>query len=199
MLNNVWKIFSEPREAWDSIREADLSLANLFLRVLIPLALISPIAGYIGTTKFGWQIGTGEPVRLTSESALQISVVYFGAILVAVYVISQLIHWMSQSYGEKLALNKSAALAVYTAVPLFFAGFFQLYPVLWINFLFGLPALAYAVYLLYSGVPIMMQIPTERGFLFATAVLAVGLVALVGLLASTVVLWGFGLGPTFIQ
>ena len=199
MLDNVWKIFSEPREAWDSIREADLSLANLFLRVLIPLALISPIAGYIGTTKFGWQIGTGEPVRLTSESALQISVVYFGAILVAVYVISQLIHWMSQSYGEKLALNKSAALAVYTAVPLFFAGFFQLYPVLWINFLFGLPALAYAVYLLYSGVPIMMQIPTERGFLFATAVLAVGLVALVGLLASTVVLWGFGLGPTFIQ
>ena len=199
MLNNVWKIFSEPREAWDSIREADLSLASLFLRVLIPLALISPIAGYIGTTKFGWQIGTGEPVRLTSESALQISVVYFGAILVAVYVISQLIHWMSQSYGEKLALNKSAALAVYTAVPLFFAGFFQLYPVLWINFLFGLPALAYAVYLLYSGVPIMMQIPTERGFLFATAVLAVGLVALVGLLASTVVLWGFGLGPAFIQ
>ena len=199
MLNNVWKIFSEPREAWDSIREADLSLASLFIRVLIPLALISPVAGYIGTTKFGWQIGTGEPVRLTSESALQISVVYFGAILVAVYVISQLIHWMSQSYGEKLALNKSAALAVYTAVPLFFAGFFQLYPVLWINFLFGLPALAYAVYLLYSGVPIMMQIPTERGFLFATAVLAVGLVALVGLLASTVVLWGFGLGPAFIQ
>ena len=199
MLNNVWKIFSEPREAWNSIREADLSLASLFIRVLIPLALISPIAGYIGTTKFGWQIGTGEPVRLTSESALQISIVYFGAILVAVYVISQLIHWMSQSYGEQLALNKSAALAVYTAVPLFLAGFFQLYPVLWINFLFGLPALAYAVYLLYSGVPIMMQIPTERGFLFATAVLAVGLVALVGLLASTVVLWGFGLGPAFIQ
>ena len=199
MLNNVWKIFSEPREAWNSIREADLSLASLFIRVLMPLALISPIAGYIGTTKFGWQIGTGEPVRLTSASALQISIVYFGAILVAVYVISQLIHWMSQSYGEKLALNKSAALAVYTAVPLFFAGFFQLYPVLWINFLFGLPALAYAVYLLYSGVPIMMQIPTERGFLFATAVLAVGLVALVGLLASTVVLWGFGLGPAFIQ
>ena len=72
-----------------------------------------------------------------------------------------------------------------------------LYPVLWINFLFGLPALAYAVYLLYSGVPIMMNIPPEKGFLFASAVLAVGLVALVGLLASTVVLWSYGLGPAF--
>ena len=45
----------------------------------------------------------------------------------------------------------------------------------------------------------MMDIPPEKGFLFASAVLAVGLVALVGLLASTVVLWSFGLGPAFIS
>ncbi len=57
--------------------------------------------------------------------------------------------------------------------------------------------LAYTVYLFYSGVPIMMQIPTERAFLFASAVMAVGLVALVGLLAATVMLWGIGIGPTF--
>ena len=56
-----------------------------------------------------------------------------------------------------------------------------------------------AVYLLYAGVPIMMDIPPEKGFLFASAVLAVGLVALVGLLASTVVLWSYGLGPAFMS
>ena len=199
MLKHVWRIISEPREAWNDIRDSNESLPGIFLTVLAPLALISPVAGYIGTTQFGWQIGAGDPVRLTGASAAQISLVYFGAILVSVFVISQLIHWMSETYGQKLPLNKCAALAVYTAVPLLFAGFFQLYPVLWINFLFGLPALAYSVYLLYTGVPIMMQIPPERGFMFATAVLAVGLVALVGLLASTVVLWGFGIGPSFIS
>jgi hypothetical protein len=46
-------------------------------------------------------------------------------------------------------------------------------------------------------VPIVMGISAERGFLFSSAVLAVGLVALVGLLASTVVLWSYGLGPSF--
>jgi hypothetical protein len=197
ILNNVWNIITQPAATWEEIRNADESLPQIFVSVLIPLALISPIAGFIGTTQFGWQIGVGDPVKLTTGSAMQISVVYFGAILVSVFVISLLIHWMSETYGKQLALSKCAALAVYTAVPLFFAGFFQLYPVLWINFLFGLPALAYSVYLLYLGVPIMMEIPVERGFMFSTSVLAVGLVALVGLLASTVVLWGFGLGPSF--
>lgn len=198
MLKHVWEILSEPRDGWAKVRDEDWSVIELYGRVIIPLALISPIAGLIGTTQFGWQIGGSGAVKLSFGSALQISFVYFGAILVAVYVLGQLIRWMSETYGAEQPLIRCLALAAYTAVPLFLAGFFQLYPVLWINFLFGLPALAYTVYLLYSGVPIMMEIPVERGFLFASAILAVGLVALVGLLATTVIMWSFGLGPAFV-
>ena len=199
LLKHVWDILTIPKTAWEAIRDEDWSVVEVYVRVLVPLAIISPVAGFIGTTRFGWQIGAGDPVKLTSGSALQISIVYFGAILVAVYVIGALIHWMSETYGAKKPMSRCLALAVYTAVPLFLVGFIQIYPVLWINFLFGLPALAYAVYLLYSGVPVMMEIPPERGFMFASAILAVGLVALVGLLASTVVLWSYGLGPSFIS
>ena len=42
-----------------------------------------------------------------------------------------------------------------------------------------------------------MEIPAERGFLYASAVLAVGLIALVALLAMTALLWGMGLQPVF--
>jgi hypothetical protein len=73
----------------------------------------------------------------------------------------------------------------------------EVYPVLWLNMLMGLPALAYTVYLLYTGLPIMMEIPTERGFLYSSAVLAVGLIALVSLLGMTALLWGMGLQPVF--
>jgi len=76
-------------------------------------------------------------------------------------------------------------------------GVFQMVPVLWLNLVIGLPALAYTVFLLYVGIPEMMEIPAERGFLFASAVLAVGLVGLVGLLAVTVLLWGIGVAPVF--
>lgn len=196
-MTHVWGLFTEPREAWVRIRDRQWSVAELYLKVVLPLALISPISGLIGTTQVGWQIANEEPVKLTFASALQISIIYYGAILVAVFVIGMLIRWMGETYGANQSLARCIALAVYTCTPLFLIGFFQMYPVLWLNFLVGLPALAYSVYLLYSGVPVMMEIPPERGFLFSSAVLAVGLVALVGLLATTVVLWSFGVGPAF--
>ncbi|MDZ7840771.1 MAG: Yip1 family protein [Gammaproteobacteria bacterium] len=197
LLKHVWGILSEPRTTWARIRDEGWTIPDLYLRVVVPLALISPIAGFIGTTQFGWQIGAGAPIKLTVSSAAQISIVYFGAILVTLFVIGALIYWMSDTYGSSQPLSQCVAIAAYAAVPLFLVGIFQIYPVLWINFLIGLPALAYAVYMLYLGVPIVMNISAERGFLFSSAVLAVGLVALVGLLASTVVLWSYGLGPSF--
>jgi hypothetical protein len=48
-------------------------------------------------------------------------------------------------------------------------------------------------------VPIMMGISEDRGFLFSSAVLAVGLVAFVALLATTAILWGMGLEPQFTR
>jgi len=43
----------------------------------------------------------------------------------------------------------------------------------------------------------MMEVSTDRGFLFSSAILTVGLIALVGLLAVTVSMWSFGLGPGY--
>jgi hypothetical protein len=104
---------------------------------------------------------------------------------------------MGRTYGTKQTLSQCIALAAYTATPLYLSGIMLLYPMLWLNLLIGLPVLAYTVYLLYTGVPIIMGIPAERGFLFATAVLAVGLVTLVAVLAATVILWDIGVGPVF--
>jgi hypothetical protein len=96
-------------------------------------------------------------------------------------------------------LSQCVVLAAYTATPLFLIGIMELYPVLWVNMVVGIVALAYTVYLLYSGVPIMMRISEDRGFLFSSAVLAVGLVAFVALLAVTAILWGMGLEPNFTR
>ena len=74
-----------------------------------------------------------------------------------------------------------------------------LVPILWLNFLLGLPALGYTVVLLYTGLPIMMGISQEKGFLFSSAVLAVGLVALVTMMVTTALLWGYGFAPQFVD
>ena len=197
ILRHVKGLLTDPKHEWEKIRDNNESVSECYLYHVLPMAAISPLAGILGTTLIGWQIAGGTPVKLTPGSAIQIGIVYYLAILFTVFVIGVLVHWMSETYGAKQSLSRCVAIAAYTATPLFLVGVMQLYPVLWINFIVGLPALAYTVYLLYTGVPIMMEISLERGFLFSSAVLAVGLVALVGLLVSTVMLWSFGLGPSF--
>jgi hypothetical protein len=50
---------------------------------------------------------------------------------------------------------------------------------------------------LYLGIPIVMQIPKERGFLFSSAVLAVCLVIIIVIMVGSVILWDFGAAPRF--
>lgn len=196
-LRHVLGLFTGPRDEWIAIRDKRYSVLQSFTRHTCILAIIPALAGFIGTTQIGWQIGAGDPVKLTVASAANIANLYYLAMLAAVYSMGWMIHWMSRTYGAEQPLSQCVALATYTATPLFLIGVMQLYPILWLNFTLGLPVLGYTVYLFYTGVPIMMEIPEERGFLFSSAVMAFGLVTLVALLAITVLLWGMGLEPVF--
>ena len=195
VLNHVWGLFAHPKDEWKSIKGERCSVGKCFCSHVLILAAIPAIAGYIGTTQVGWSFGGFEVHRLTIASATQIALLTYLTMLMAVFSLGFAIHWMGQTYGSKQTLPQAIALAAYSATPLWIMSFFFLYPVLWFNMLIGLPALAYTVYLLYTGVPVMMGVNQERGFLFASAVLAVGLVMLVAVLAAMAVLWSMGMGP----
>lgn len=199
VVKHVWGLFVNPKREWLAIRDEESTIGKSYTRHIMLLALIPALSGFIGTTQFGWQIGVGDPVKLTLQSAGVIAVLYYLAMIVGVYSMGWMIHWMGETYGADSPLSQCVVLAAYTATPLFLIGIMELYPVLWLNMVLGIPALAYTVYLLYTGVPIMMGISEDRGFLFSSAVLGVGLVAFVALLAVTALLWGWGIEPSFTR
>lgn len=196
-LKHVWGLFTHPVQEWQAIRGGRCSDSKCYYSHVFILAALPVIAGFYGTTQVGWEIGNRGVIKLTTDSALQISALYYITLLVGVFTIGKLIQWMGQTYDATQPLSICIALSTYTAMPLFLVGIVQIYPALWLNLVMGLPALAYSVYLLYTGVPVMMDVSKEQGFLFSSAVLAVGLVTLVAILAATVVLWGMGFGPVF--
>ncbi|MCP4469349.1 MAG: YIP1 family protein [Gammaproteobacteria bacterium] len=196
-IQHIIGLFTDPMREWVTIRQQYRSGSGGLVGHVLILALIPAVSGYIGTTQVGWRIGVGDPIRITGDSAASIAIIYYVALLVGIFSIGWVIHLLGKVYDVNKPLPLCIALAAYTATPLFLIGLMQVYPVLWLNMLMGLPALAYTVYLLYSGLPIMMDIPPERGFLYSSAVLAVGLVALVAMLAMTALLWGMGLQPVF--
>ena len=197
VVNHILGLFRDPKEQWKAIRDEECSVAGCYTRHTLVLAAIPAVSGLIGTTVFGWQIGARDPVHLTFNSALVIAILYYLAMLVGVYSMGAMIRWMGVTYGAEQPISRTVMLAAYVATPLFLIGIFELYPILWLNMVVGLPALAYTVYLLYTGLPIMMEVSEERGFLFSSAVLGVGLVTLVAMLAATAFLWGIGIQPAF--
>ncbi len=198
ILKHVWGLFAHPKGEWTSIRDEHATISKCYCSHVLLLAAIPVVAYFIGTTQVGWQIGTTS-VRLDARSALAIAALTYLTMLVGVLSVGKAIHWMAPTYGSDQPLTQAIGLAAYVATPLWLVGAMFVYPVLWLNLLIGLPALAYTVYLLYTGLPVMMRVPEERGFLFASSVLAVGLVMLVGILAVTVILWTLGgAGPRFV-
>jgi hypothetical protein len=198
VLNHVWGLMVHPRSEWRNIHEERCSVTRCYCSHVLFLAAIPAVAGFVGTVYVGWSVGGSSTVHLATGSALRIAIAFFIAMLVTVFAVGKLIHWMGQTYNAAQPLPACIALAAYAATPLFLTGITLLYPVPWINFLIGIFALSYTVFLLYLGLPVMMEISEERGFLFSSAVLAVGLVMLVGLLAASVILWSSGIGPVFV-
>ena len=196
-LGHAVGLLVRPKTEWSAIRAGHYGVARSLVVHTAVFALLPALAGYVGTTQVGWQIGAGEPVRLTEESALRIAVLYYFSMLGATFSVAWVIRWMGRTYGASQPLGRCYALATYSATPLFLVGLMQLEPILWLNLLVGLPALGYTVYLFFVGVSVMMEIPEERAFLFGSAVMAFGLVALVAMLAITVLLWSAGPAPAF--
>jgi hypothetical protein len=162
------------------------------------LALMPAVAWYYGASQVGWTVGASQDsVRLTSASALQISVLFYAAMVVATGAIGYFIHWMSATYGAESSMVKGLVIAGLTATPLFLAGLVGFYPLLWLDLLVGVSALGWSVYLLYLGIPIVMKIPEERGFLFSSAIIAIGSVIFICILVASVILWDFGAAPVF--
>ena len=73
------------------------------------------------------------------------------------------------------------------------ASVIHLYPHVVINVLVLVPALLWSMYLLYRGLPVVLQTSPERGMLIASKLIGYFLVVAVSLLGLTIVLWGRGI------
>lgn len=191
------RLFADARSGWAELRQRKASTAHTLVTHTLPLALLPALCGYWGTTQTGWEIGASGVVKLTNMSAGWIALGYFLAVLVAAIAVAWTIRWMGATYGARQPFSRCLTLASYAATPLFLVGLVHLTPIIWLNLVVGIPALAITVNLFYRGVPEMMEVEADRAFLFSTAVVAFGLVTLVGVMAATVLLWSFGFAPEF--
>lgn len=196
ILNHLWGLYAHPVEEWHTIDNRHESFKYSMSHIMI-IALIPAICGYFSATELGWSIGAGEPLRMTSDAALLVFSGTYVALIGGVFMLGYLAHWMAHTFGAEPTYTQTLELAAYTATPLYMAGFAALYPEVWFVMCVGLAALTYSVYLLYAGVPILMHIPEERGFIYASSVVTCGLILLVCIMTAFAMFWSSGYAPVF--
>jgi len=188
-FGHIAGILKDPKNEWALIEQEHYSAKTIFLTQISILAAIPAIALYIGVTQVGWSVAGEEPVRLAASSALGSAVLFYFAMWGAVAFIAACMHWMEKTYGGEVSLDECLVLTTVTATPLFLSGISFLIPMLWLNVAVAGVALAYSVYLLYSGTSRIMKIDEDRAFMFASSILTVALCTLVGMLAASVIAW----------
>lgn len=203
ILNHTLGIFLHPDSEWKAIRNEKSSFQQVFLSHVPFLALIPCIASFYGISQVGWTVGDGDPVKLTVNSALSLCVLAYFAFLAGVYVLGEFTNWMSRTYGVRDSAERrhyeGTALAVYVTTPLFLAGAFTAYPEPWLVVSAVVLAACYSVYLVYEGTPILMNIDKDRAFMYSSSIVTIGLVMLVTVMIMTVLVWGMGMGPVYID
>lgn len=197
ILNHIWGLYAHPKEEWQSIEKRHESLFYSLVHILM-VSLIPSICLYYAAAHIGWSIGTKDLIKIPESSAFIMAIAIYGALVAGVFLLAYLIQWMAKTFDSTPEFTQSLELAAYTATPLLMVGITALFPVLWFFVIAVLVALVYSVYLLYSGVPIMMNIPEEKGFIYSSSVVTCGLVMLVAMMAIGAILLGMGFSTEYI-
>lgn len=190
------RLFFQPKQIFTELAELKPSSLLVFFKAALWLGVLPPVFAYFGTSKFGWRLGTVEPLFLEKEVLFSISIAYFCALLLGFLSTAIVSQWMSKTYGARNSIGVHLAMITIVGAPLAAGSIIHLYPDVFINVLVFVPAAIWSMYLLYRGLPIVLHTTPERGMLMASSLIGYLLVAFVSLLGITVVLWIYGLGPS---
>jgi len=168
-FKHFWNLIYRPKATWRLVRKQKYGLRHCYFTQLSWLAAVPSVSFYIGTTQMGWSVRAGEYHTLAHETAWSLSVVLYASIIAFVTILAFATYMFGRVYGAKTTFRNSMVLATFVAAPMLGAGIVVLVPAVWFVAIALLIAMVVALYLLFTGVPIMMKVSEERGMLFSFA------------------------------
>jgi hypothetical protein len=164
LVARVRALLLTPRLEWKVIEQEPKTASDLFIDYVAILAAIPEVARFFG------QSFIGDYASIV-PSLVRMVVVYL-LTFVMVYIIACVIDLLAPRFGGRRNFDNALKLSVYSHTPLWLAGIFLLIPGL--NFLLILGV--YGLYLLWIGLPVLMQVPDEKALPYAAFVTACALV-----------------------
>lgn len=172
LIERAKSILLQPRETWGRIEAESATTASLFTGYLMILAAIPAVCGFIGMSLIGFG-GFGFTVRVPLLAGLANMVVSYGLSLAGVFVLALIVDALAPTFGGVKSSIQALKLVVYASTAALLGGVFSLLPSL---SMLGLLAALYSIYLIYTGLPVLMKSPAEKSVAYTAVVLVAGIV-----------------------
>jgi hypothetical protein len=158
LLARARAIMTTPQAEWPAI--AAESGDAPALRYVAILALIPALARLLG----GWLIGGYTPFLLALVGAVVAYVLSFAV----VFAVALVVDLLATKFGGERSYSSALRLTAYSFTPVWLAGIFLLVPGASFLVLLGL----YGLYLMWTGLPVLMRAPHDKALSYIVAVAA---------------------------
>lgn len=172
LVERVQSILLKPKATWPAIDAEPADVASLYKNYVMILALIPAVASFIGLSLVG--IGAfGMSFRVPVVSGLVNMIVGYVLSLVMVFVLALIIDAMAPTFEGTKSQIGALKLSAYASTAAFVGGIFSLVPAL---SAIGALAALYGVYLLYTGLPVLMKCPPDKAIAYTAVVVVCAIV-----------------------
>ena len=172
IVDRIKKILLQPKMEWEIIAAETITTSELYRSYIMPLAAIGPVASIIGMSVIGISMPFTGTFRIPITSAIGSAVVQYVFGLIGVYILALIIDFLAPKFAGEKNVNQAFKLAAYSYTAGWLSGIFVVIPTLSILMISGL----YSLYLLYTGIPILMKAPNEKSLGYTVAVVIAAII-----------------------
>jgi len=165
IINRGINVILKPKQIFNEIKTEQTTLQNLiiYLAVFALPGLIGYIIGYgvVGITYsyrfayLSYKVGIGHAVGF--------GIFYYIMTIIGVIAFGYVVNFLAPNFKSKQNLIQAMKLVVFTATPALLAGIFNIFPPLGLLVILGA---IYSLYLLYIGIPVLMETPNDQHIIY---------------------------------
>jgi hypothetical protein len=181
IVTRVKNILTHPTQEWPVVAAEPGTPAGIVAGYVAPLAAIAPLASFIGLCVVGIGVPFIGTYRVGFANGLAQSAMSFVLALVGVFVLAAIVDALAPSFAGRKSGLAALKVTAYSFTPAFVAGILLVFPPFG---MFAILAGLYGIYLLYTGLPIIMGTPREKAPIYTLAV--VGSAIVVGMVLAVV-------------
>jgi hypothetical protein len=184
IVNRAKNMLMSPATEWQVIAGETTDIQTLYTSYIMPLAAIPPLAGLIGRAILF--------PRMSFGTALIGAIVFYVLSLIAVYVVAWIAAKLAPMFGGTDNVDSGLKLVAYSSTARWVGGIFRIIPPLGI---LSLLASLYGIYLFYTGITPIMNVPAGRAvpYLLALIVATILVFIVIGVLVAGVMGAGMGM------